>query len=82
MPKKIQRTCLEEIRAAEEMRNEERNSLQREVLRKVELYVNVKFMLRNASWNKEVKLSSAANNSAMSSATICCSGSISSLIKM
>ena len=53
MPKKIQRTCLEEIRAAEEMRNEERNSLQREVLRKVELYVNVKFMLRNASWNKE-----------------------------
>ena len=76
----------EEISAAEAIRNEERNSLHREVQQKAEEFKIKELALREREVSveerklkqAEVKLSSAANNSAMSSATICCSSSISS----
>ena len=76
----------EEISAAEATRSEERNSLHREVQQKAEEFKIKELALREREVSveerklkqAEVKLSSAANDSAMSSATICCSGSISS----
>jgi hypothetical protein len=76
----------EEISAAEAMRNDERNSLHREVQEKAEEYKMKELTLREREVSveerklkqAEVKLNSVANNSDMSSATICCSGSISS----
>ena len=77
---------VEETSAAEAIRNEERYSLQREVQQKAEEFKIQELALREREVSveerklkqAEVKLSSAANNSAMSSATICCSGTISS----
>lgn len=76
----------EEISAAEAIRNDERNSLHREVQQKAEEYEIKELALREREVSveerklkqAEVKLISAPNDSTMSSATICCSGSISS----